>query len=174
MIKAVGSEKNLLELPFYSCISDIYESEEVQKLGNYTHHIHTTRLQHSLNVSYYNYIICKFLRLNAVAAARAGLLHDLFYYERKGKKSHFSSHPEIALENAKEFFDIDTLESDMIEKHMWPVRIKRIPKYKESYVIVFVDKYCAILEVVSPKYQKMKSRIKSKIISFTPDKERTP
>ncbi len=83
MVKAVGSKKNLLELPFYSYISDIFENEEIQKLGKFTHHIYTTRLQHSLNVSYYNYLICKFFRLNAVAAARAGLMHDMFYYNRK-------------------------------------------------------------------------------------------
>ena len=33
MVKAVGSKKNLLELPFYSYISDIFENEEIQKLG---------------------------------------------------------------------------------------------------------------------------------------------
>lgn len=166
MIKATGSKKDISELPFYTCISDIFENEEIQKLGNFKHHIYTTRLQHSLNVSYYNYIICNFFHLNAVAAARAGLLHDMFYYDRKaysrknGEKSHCARHPEIAVENAREHFFIDNLESDIIEKHMWPMSIKRIPKYKESYVIVFVDKYCAILEFLSPKYQSLKRKLK--------------
>ncbi|MGN1480311.1 HD domain-containing protein [Porcipelethomonas sp.] len=163
MICAVGSKKNIMELPYYSCISDIFESEEVQKLGGITHHIYTTRLQHSLNVSYYNYVICNFLGLDAVSAARAGLMHDLFYYNRKehkkdktnGKKSHSAYHPEIAAENAREAFDISLLERDIIIKHMWPLTLK-LPKYKESYVIVLVDKYCAILELISPKYQKIK------------------
>lgn len=35
MISAVGSKKNILELPFYNCISDIFESKEIQKLGEY-------------------------------------------------------------------------------------------------------------------------------------------
>lgn len=163
MICAVGSKKNIMALPFYSCISDIFESEEIQRLGGFTHHIYTTRLQHSLNVSYYNYIICNFLGLNAVSAARAGLMHDLFYYNRKehtknkahGEKSHSAYHPEVAAENAEEAFDISLLERDIIIKHMWPLTLK-LPKYKESYVIVFVDKYCAVLELISPKYQKLK------------------
>lgn len=168
MIKAVGSKKNLLELPFYSCISDIFENEEIQKLGDFTHHIYTTRLQHSLNVSYYNYIICKFFHLNAVSAARAGLLHDMFFYNRKeyirkiGEKSHNSRHPGIAVENAREHFYIDSLESDIIEKHMWPMAIKQLPKYKETYVIVLVDKYCALLELLAPKYRKIKNKFKKK------------
>lgn len=166
MLKAVGSKKNLFELPFYTYISDIFENEEIQKLANFRHHLCTTRLQHSLNVAYYNYLICKFFHLNAVSAARAGLLHDMFYYDRKdypkknGEKSHSARHPEIAVENAREHFYIDPLECDIIEKHMWPMSIRRVPKYKESYVIVFVDKYCAILEVIAPKFQKLKSKLK--------------
>ncbi len=166
MLKAVGSRKNLFELPFYSCISDIFENQEVQKLGDFKHHIYTTRLQHSLNVSYYNYIICNFFNLNAVSAARAGMLHDMFYYNRKeysrenGEKSHSARHPEIAVENAKEHFYIDSLEEDIIEKHMWPMSIRQVPKYKESYIIGFVDKYCAILEILAPKYRNIKKRLK--------------
>lgn len=166
MLKAVGSKKNLFELPFYTYISDIFENEEIQKLANYKHHIYTTRLQHCLNVSYYNYLICNFFHLNAVSAARAGLLHDMFYYNRKdyskenGKKSHSAMHPEIAVKNAKEHFCLDQLECDIIEKHMWPMSIRRVPKYKESYVIVLVDKYCAILEVIAPKYQKLINKFK--------------
>lgn len=163
MISAVGSKKNILELPFYNCISDIFESKEIQKLGDITHHIYTTRPQHSLNVAYYNYIICNFFGFNAVSAARAGLMHDLFYYNRKervkhkGEKSHCAHHPVLAAENAREVFDVSLLEHDIIVKHMWPMTFK-LPKYKESYVIVFVDKYCALLEVMSPKYQKIKNR----------------
>ena len=167
MLTAVGSKKNIMELPFYSCISDIYESDEVQKLGEITHHLYTTRLQHSLNVSYYNYIVCNFLGFDAVSAARAGMVHDLFYYDRKerakhkvhGEKSHCAYHPEVAAENASESFDISTLERDIIIKHMWPVTLK-LPKYKESYVIVFVDKYCAVMELVSPKYQMLKTKFR--------------
>ncbi len=170
MLKAIGSKKNLLELPFYGYISDIFENEEIQKLADYTHHIYTTRLQHSLNVSYYNYIICKFLGLNAISAARAGLLHDMFFYNRKDhskkfyKKSHSAYHPEIAVENAKSYFYLDPLECDIIEKHMWPANISRVPKYKETYIIVFVDKYCAILEFFAPKYHKIKNIFSKKSV----------
>ena len=55
-------------------------------------------------------------------------------------------HPKIALKNAKEHFDIDKREEDMIVKHMWPLTIK-LPKYAESYVIVAIDKYAAMMEL---------------------------
>ncbi len=78
------------------------------------------------------------------------MLHDLFLYDwrvrqdnRKGL--HAFTHPKTALENASKLFDLNAKETDIILKHMWPVTI-RFPKYIESYVITFVDKYCALEE----------------------------
>ncbi len=174
MLKAIGSKKDLTENSYYDCIKDIVESDEMIKLKDITHHVSTTRFQHCLNVSYYNYIICKKLRLDAVSAARAGLLHDLFYYNRKeynknkgmllnSKKtlSHSAFHSLVALENASKLIDMNECERDIIEKHMWPVT-KKFPKYRESYIIVLVDKYCAILEFFSPNIRKLTGKIKRK------------
>ena len=158
MLKAIGSKKELSSSGYYSCVRDIINSAELDKLKEITHHISTTRFQHCLNVSYYTYLICKKLHLDARAAARAGLLHDLFYYDRKkynqnkikGQLSHSSMHSRLAAENAAELTDITALERDMIEKHMWPIT-KSLPRYKESYIITFTDKYCAILEFCIPR-----------------------
>ena len=156
MLKAIGSKKDLFEQPYYRYIGDLLKTEEIQKLAGYTHHIHTTRLQHSINVSYYTFLLCRFLRLNEEAAARAGLLHDLFYYNRKeyvrstGESFHNSRHPKIAFENASQHFEISPLEKDIILKHMWPLTITP-PRYKESFIIVLVDKYCAMLELLCRK-----------------------
>ena len=81
MLKAIGSRKNLKQQLYYEFVADLLESKSVQDLKQYRHHIKTTRFQHSLNVSYYNYLICKFFHWDAVSAARAGLLHDLYFYE---------------------------------------------------------------------------------------------
>lgn len=161
MLKAIGSRKELTDISFYDCISDIIDCREVEQLKNITHHISTTRFQHCLNVSYYGYIVCRKFSLDARAAARAGLLHDLFYYDRKeynngkskGQPSHSQLHSFIAAENASKLIDINALERDIIEKHMWPVT-RKAPKYKESYIISFVDKYCAVIEYLAPKLRK--------------------
>ena len=81
MLKAIGSRKDLKQQLYYEFVADLLESKSVQDLKQYRHHIKTTRFQHSLNVSYYNYLICKFFHWDAVSAARAGLLHDLYFYE---------------------------------------------------------------------------------------------
>lgn len=158
MLKAICSKKDLLLCDYYDCIYDIINSDELKPLKNITHHISTTRFQHCINVSYYSYILCRKLGLNARSAARAGLLHDLFYYDRKeynslrekGEFSHSMMHSLMAVQNAKKLTEISDLEQDIIEKHMWPVT-RSLPKYKESYIITIIDKYCAVLEVFIPK-----------------------
>ncbi|ADU22246.1 MULTISPECIES: HD domain-containing protein [Ruminococcus] len=155
MSKAMGSrysvETSKESREYFEFVKDLLDNEVVREMKKFRHHYSTTCYQHCLNVSYYNYIVCKKLGLNAKAAARAGMLHDLFLYDwrdeprKKGELPHGFTHPRIALENAKEHFELDKVEEDMIIKHMWPLTVK-LPKYAESYVIVMIDKYAAMLE----------------------------
>lgn len=131
-------------------------NDQTLSLEKFVHHHHTTRLRHCLNVSYRNYKICKLLKLDARSAARAGLLHDFFFYDCSNYeksnvgKGHLRAHPEIANENASSAFNLSAKESDIILKHMWPITFK-LPNFKESLVIIFVDKYCALLEALRLK-----------------------
>ncbi len=68
-------------------------------------------------------------------------------------------HAKLALKNANEITDINPLEKDMIENHMWPMTRPR-PKYKETYIITIIDKYCAVLEFCIPKVHGIISKIK--------------
>lgn len=155
MFKAVLSKKDLTEQQdYFDCVKDLLEDKNILRLNDFNHHSGTTRFQHSLNVSYYNYRVCRFFGLNARAGARAGLFHDLFFYDRqnhervKGEGWHGIGHPKIAFFNACELFSIDQMEGDMIVNHMWPLS-PRLPKYRESYVITLVDKFCAVAEVMT-------------------------
>ncbi|MCR5601065.1 MAG: HD domain-containing protein [Ruminococcus sp.] len=161
MLKAICSSKELTDNSYYDCVSDLIGSEQVQELKNITHHVSTTRFQHCVNVSYYSYIVCRKFKLNARSAARAGLLHDLFFYDRKeynaskikGQASHSKKHSMEACANAAELTHITCLERDMIEKHMWPAT-RPMPRYKETYIITIIDKYCAVLEFCVPRVQR--------------------
>lgn len=155
MYKAIFSHKNITDIPdYYNCVSDLLQSRAVQQLGEYTHHKGTTRLQHCLNVSWYNYLICRRLHLDAHSAARAGLLHDFFFYDRKehepldGECWHGAWHPKIAFFSALELFPLNDRETDMIINHMFPVT-PHLPRFRETWVIQLVDKLCAIGEVCS-------------------------
>lgn len=153
MYKALFSHKEISDVPeYYSFVSDLLRDSAVQKLAEFPHHKGTTRLQHSLNVSYYNYLFCRRLHLDRCSAARAGLLHDLFLYDRhdgepaEDEGGHCRLHPKVAFYNAAERFPLNDCESDMILKHMWPMT-PQLPKYRETWVIQLVDKLCAMGEV---------------------------
>jgi uncharacterized protein len=152
MLKAIGSKKNLRHnVEFLSYIEDLVDSEPVAEMKKVIHHGRTTTFEHCLNVSYYNYLICKKLGLDARAGARGGLLHDLFLYDWHDvtlADLHGIKHPKRASANAERFFGITPLERDIIEKHMFPLTFSP-PKHRESFIITLTDKYCGALEVIS-------------------------
>lgn len=135
---------------------DILENKEFNKLELEKHH-GTNRMIHSKRVSYNTYKICKLLGLDYIAAARAGLLHDFFFYEKNSKqKDRFKlifNHPTIALENAKKLFYLNDKEQDIIVSHMFPIG-PSIPKYIETWIISIVDKIIATYEFAESFYIK--------------------
>ena len=117
----------------------------------------TNCYQHCLHVSYYNYIWCNALGLDARSAARAGMLHDLFLYDwhthakRTGDHFHGMTHPKRALRNAEKFFDLNSIERDIIINHMWPVTLFSVPRTKEGWITTLADKYCGSFETAQRK-----------------------
>jgi uncharacterized protein len=138
---------------YLTYVENLLETSEVQKLDDFVQHHHSTRLEHSINVSYTSYKLAKKFKGNARATARAGLLHDLFFYDWRDTKfeagSHAYMHPRIALKNAEKITTVSLLEADIIVKHMWGATLA-FPKYKESFIVTFVDKYWAIKEAITP------------------------
>ncbi len=157
MILNKTKEKNydiVYNAEFENIIKDLVENPTVQEMNNYIQHCDTTCFEHCKNVAYYSYIICKKYNLDYSSAARGGMLHDLFLYNwRKSQREvelnglHAFVHPKIALLNSLKLFSLNNIEKDIILKHMWPLTI-RFPKYRESYIITFVDKFCAIKESI--------------------------
>ncbi len=135
---------------FYDCIKDILEIKEVQQLANFDQHIGTSRLDHSLYVSYFAYKWAKKYNYDYKSASRGGLLHDLFLYnwyeESHPEGKHAWTHPKIALRTAKELLVLNKVECDCIEKHMWPLCMS-YPKYVESIFVTLADKYSATIEI---------------------------
>lgn len=133
------------------CISDLLQDEAVKSMEKYIQHGDVNCLEHSISVSYYSYLICRRLGLDYKSAARGGLLHDFFLYDwhiTKPKNGlHGFTHPYTALDNANERFRLNKIEKDIIEKHMWPLTVS-LPKYKESFIIVLVDKHCSLMEII--------------------------
>ena len=131
---------------FELIIDDINKNKEFLKLKSIKHH-GITRYDHSYRVSYYTYLVTKKLKLNYKSATRAALLHDFFTSEVEsvGSVKRLRMHPNIAVKNAKKYFEINNLEEDIIKKHMFPVTIIP-PKYIESWIVDLIDDISAIYE----------------------------
>lgn len=157
MVKAIGSNMNLQEfecglaLLYYETVKDLIDLPSVQQLDCCLQHLNTSRLQHAINVSFYSFRVARLLGRDYRAAARAGLLHDLYYYEFKHQDltcaEHSALHARLALANARKLTAIDHIEEDIILKHMWPMT-KGAPKYLESYIVTMADKGCTVCEVL--------------------------
>lgn len=163
-MKAIFSKKDLentednLIKQFLHCVSDIINLDEIKSLDNFVQHCNTSRLQHSLNVAYYSFLWARKKGLDYKSVARAGLMHDLYLYDwRKAEtiEHHAFLHPKVALKTAKTLTNINKIEQDAILTHMWPL-CKTLPKYKESYVISLVDKYCTVLELLTQNAKRIK------------------
>lgn len=157
-------EKIYNEKEFISIIKDLLENETVKQMQKYRQHYETSCFDHCLTASYYCYKYCKKFNLDYVSCSRAAMLHDLFLYDwrkrQNGRKGfHAFTHPKTAYENASKLVTLNKKEADIILKHMWPVTIA-LPKYKESYILTLVDKYCALNE----SYQELYNRFCQKKI----------
>lgn len=153
-INAYIVEKNRKKNPnfedkkYYEIVKPILESAEFQRRKDFPHHYNESVYTHVLRVSYDCYQIGKKSNLDYKALAIAGLLHDFYEKPWQGDlerkplfQRHGFTHAENARKNALKFFPNlmnEKIES-MIATHMFPMN-KKIPEYKESWVLTLVDK----------------------------------
>lgn len=135
---------------FYGCVADLLGHPTVQQMEQIPQHADgISCLDHCIFVSYLSFSLCRRWGLDQVAAARAGLLHDLYLCDwrrmRVNPWRRLLIHPQMALENARQF-GLSALEQDIILKHMWPVTLRQIPRHRESAVVNLADKLCASAE----------------------------
>ena len=141
-----------LNTEFYSHVGELLEHDAVMRLDDFIHHHAVTRLRHSLDVAYSSFVLAKLLHWDSRSAARGGLLHDLFFYDRHDEeqagesRGHMSEHPRVALQNARAICDLNKVEENIIRRHMWLITLIP-PKYKEGFIVTTMDKFCALREL---------------------------
>lgn len=151
-------------------VHDILNHKEFKKLGTIVHH-GNNRLDHSLRVSYYSYKVGKILTLDYRQIARGALLHDFFFEENEGEAAKLKletlvRHPAYALENAKKYFVLSDLESDIIATHMFPISW-RLPKYIESWLVDIIDDIVSISERCYTTRHQLSAAMSFMFVCFT-------
>ena len=148
---------------FAEICKPLIEHDEFVKMKEIKHHNESV-FEHVVDVAYRSYKIASRFDLDVKSTIRGALLHDFYLYKFNKRVRirllldsfiHAVDHPKIALENLKKYFKINKKESNIILSHMFPIRI---PKYREAWVVSFVDKYLAVYEY----YLNLKKLIRGK------------
>ena len=149
-------------------IEPILNNKKFMQSQSTIHH-GINKIDHSLKVAYYSYKISKIFDMDHISATRGALLHDFFFSNTNGIsvskeaiKLTFNHH-EIALDNANKNFILNDIEKDIIVKHMFPV-VPNLPKYKESYLVAFIDKVVGTSETLGKFTKHINYKLLSKVI----------
>jgi len=132
---------------FYDIYNEFYQNDKYKKLRNDIHH-GLSKMKHIERVAKYSFYVAKVCKMDYVSATRGAFLHDFFLNEEVDKsnfKKYLEIHPSIALKNAKENFNINNIEKDIIFKHMYPIS-KNVPTYRETLVVSICDKLASVYE----------------------------
>lgn len=132
---------------YNSLLEEIVSVDKYRELDKATHH-GISRYDHTVRVGYLSFLLAKLFRLDVNTVTRGALLHDFFTeadVENYTKKEWHRLHPQIALANSRQYFDLNHVEENIIASHMYPM-CKTRPVYKESHVVATADKLVAVYE----------------------------
>lgn len=136
-------------------VAHVRERGRVHLMEASIQHGRVTTWDHSVGVATTALAIAAFLRLRVRRdqMVRAALLHDYFLYDwhekNAGHRFHGFTHPATALKNAQEDFMLTPVEKDIIARHMFPL-CPIPPRCREAWLVCAADKYCALLETLTP------------------------
>jgi uncharacterized protein len=142
---------------FYSNLRNIENYKQVcRQEALYYQHGTTTVLKHSRNVAFCSLWLAKKLeekfniKFNYNDLIVGAFLHDMFLYDwhvkDKSHRLHGYIHPKIASINAKKICNVNDNVAKIINTHMWPLTLRKIPLSKEAFIVCIVDKYVALKE----------------------------
>lgn len=132
---------------FAGCVGDLNARSQVQRLRQFRHHRSGSRYDHVVLVAYLSFVLARRFHWDSQAAARAGLLHDLFWSDCDRSWKLCMHHPEQALENANKLTQLSPKEQNIILSHMWPVG-RHLPRYREAWLVDAMDDLVAILDML--------------------------
>ena len=148
------------ESEYLSAVRSVASGTLLATEDTYTQHGNTSCLLHSLAVAYYSCKLAEKLgahRFSIRELIRGALLHDYFLYDWHVKPFHEEnglhgfSHPLTAWQNATRDYTLTKREQDIIRKHMFPLTLTKIPRYRESWIVTTVDKWLSLYEVFGRK-----------------------
>ena len=160
-MKITEEKKQELENIYQSFLHD----EKILKMREISMHRGSNCYFHSFKVA--KLAIKRAVRHKAVdlkVILIASILHDYYLYDwrkdRAYRKHHTRNHPNVAIQNAVNDFDVSEKVKRIIKTHMWPANIKDFPNSKEARIVSLADKSVATIEfLTSSSYKKKKEQV---------------
>lgn len=147
------AEQAMTDEGWLRCVADLLQQDEVMQMQRYRHHGSVSCLEHCIHVSYACYNRLKKNEAHAYTAARIGLLHDLFLYQREALPTrrqrwlHVFTHGKVAARNASELVDLSKKEWRAIARHMFPLTL--VPSIsREGLWLSYYDKVYGVREMM--------------------------
>ena len=136
---------------------EILQAENMKQERQLIQHGSISCYGHSVFVAYLSLRISRFFSVpvDMNSMARGALLHDYFLYDwhvpDRSHRFHGFYHAGVALKNAGRDFALNEVEQNIIEAHMFPLNLTKLPRYRESVIVNVADKICAICEILAGK-----------------------
>ena len=135
-------------------LAPIKNDKRVQKMKQFKQHGKISTFEHVESVTRLSFWLNRRLHIGAddKVLTIGAFLHDYYLYDwhvtDEGHGLHGFSHSNTAKENAVKHFGIGKRTQQVIESHMWPLTITKIPKTREAWIVCIADKCVSTRETL--------------------------
>ena len=144
------------EAELYSMIEKYISHNKVQEMKNYIQHGTISTYEHCLSVTRGSFYVNRHynLKANEDVLIPAAMLHDFYLYDWHNKDEgshdlHGYIHAARASRNVEKFFsELGNESHHVIESHMWPLNLTKLPRSREAWIVCLVDKYVSVKETL--------------------------